>query len=521
MISTGCAVRRSTACASASSSIGSPYQLILAITVTLILALFAAILTMLVIGGAVFVLLWIVKILTYILLWVGIIGGVLGALAVWGGDDEESKGFGCLGLIIGIVFIIFKNNITDFADACSDTGLAFLKEFNIIAFAIDLIKQYWLQALIIACIPLMLFLACAIVWLIFAGILIGFEALVTWRYNINHPCPHCHESSVLAEYLSNGVALPEGVSLRPGVYGLFHITHPDTGEEMPTMMLNGRDRLTRICPHCGHRINAKEGSEKHIVMVGGPESGKSTLSYRFIAELIRLGYEPKFTDEQNSIMNSTAVIDAIRKISESGEITIDTLPQKTTEGQTGAMQVMLKRRLSLVDYRLFINDLAGERFSDLVNAKFTGDSLGFFRDANVLVILIDPYTMAFPNCTNDFVNNWIEENSTLPDDLKMDPIRLKAALDNALSAGAIDRQKLHVDIVLTKSDAGYIPSSVNQADADALRAFVRGQLGLSPLVQWAEGMKSVSYFSVAAMAKGEASRMAPFTRALITQLGIS
>jgi len=492
-----------------------PYQLILAITVALLLSLFAAIVTMLVIGGGVFVLLWIVKILTYILLWVGIIGGVLGALALWGGEA-----LGCLALIIGIVCIVFKDDITGFADSCSDAGLSFLKEFNILAFAVDLIKQYWLQALIIVCIPLMLFLACAAIWLIFAGILIGFEALVTWRYNINHPCPHCHQSSEPAQYLSQGVELPEGVSLRPGMYGLFHITHPSTGEEMPTMLLNGRDELTRICPHCGHRINAKEGTEKHMVMVGGPESGKSTLSYRFIAELIRQGYEPQFTDEQFSIMNSATVISSIRKIAETDEITVDTLPQKTTEGQTGAMQVMLKRKLSPVGYRLFINDLAGERFSDLINAKFTGYSLNFFRDANALVILIDPYTMAFPRCSSDFVNDWINQNSKIPNDLKMDPIRLKAALDNAVTAGGIDRRKLHVNFVLTKTDVGYIPSSVNQADPVALRTFICTQLGLAPLVHWAEGMRSVNFFSVAAMAKGEASRIAPLTRTLISQLGI-
>ncbi len=497
-----------------------PYQLILAITLALILSLLAAIVTMLVIGGGVFVLLWIVKIITYVLLWVAIIGGVLSAFVVWGGDDD-SKGGGCIGLVIGITCIVFKDNITNFADACSDTGLAFLKEFNILAFALDLIKQYWLQALIYVCIPLMLFLACAGIWMIFAGILIGFEALVTWRYNINHPCPHCHQSSEPAQYLSQGVELPEGISLRPGMYGLLHITHPVTEEEMPTMLLNGRDRLTRICPHCGHPISAKEGTEKHIVMAGGPESGKTTLSYRFIAELIRLGYEPEFTDEQFAILNSATVISSIRKIAETGEITVDTLPQKTTEGQTGAMQVMLKRRNAPVDYRLFINDLAGERFSDIANGKITADSHNFFRDANVLIILIDPYTMAFPNCKNDFVNDWIDKNSRISEELKMDPMRLRTALDNAITGGAIDRQRLHINIVLTKTDAGYIPAHVIQDDPEALRTFICAGLGLAPLVQWAEGMKSVNYFSIAAMAKGEKSRITPFTRALITQLGIN
>lgn len=499
-----------------------PYNFIITLTVGLLLSLLAALIAVLVIGGAVFILLWVVKIITYILLWVGIIGGVLGVLALWGGDDGEEKGIGCLGILIGGVFIYFKDGITNFADACSDTGLAFMKEFNVLGFAVDLVKEYWAPALFWVCVPLMVFLACALVWLIFAGLLIGFEALVTWRYNINHPCPHCHESSEPAEYLSEGsVPIPDGVRLRPGLYGLFHITHPVTGEEMPTMLLNGRDALTRVCPHCGHRINAKEGTERHLILVGGPESGKSTLAYRFIAELIRLGYEPQFTDEKNSIRNSGSVIDKINRIASSGQITDELMPQKTTTGQTGAMQVMLKRKMSLVDYRLFINDLAGERFNDLVNSKFTGDSLNFFRDANVLVILIDPYTMSFRDCDNEFVKDWIAKNAPLDDDMKMDPLRLKAALDNALSAGAIDRRSLRVDLVLAKCDAGYVPAGVDLSDPEAVRGFLIRDLGLAPLVQWAEGMKSVSYFAVAAMAKGEVSRMAPFTKALVSQLGIN
>lgn len=498
-----------------------PYQFIILITLGLILSLLGALAAMLLIGGSVFVLLWTVKIVTYILLWVGIIGGILGALALWGGEDEEGKGMGCLGVIIGIVLVIFKDNITNFADSCSDVGLEFLKEFNVLAFAVDLIKQYWAPALFWVAVPLMLFLACAVVWLIFAGLLIAIESLVTWRYNIKHPCPHCHQSSEPALYLSLGqLPIPDDVRLRPGPYGLFHITHPDTGERMPTMLLNGRDSLTRLCPHCHQPINAKEGTERHMILVGGPGSGKSTLAYRFIAEMINLGFEPKFTDEKNSIKNSASVIDKIQKIAALGEITDELMPQKTTKGQTGAMQVMVKRKLSPVDYRLFINDLAGERYTALINAVFSNDSLNFFRDANALVILLDPYTMSFANCTNDFVNDWIKRNSEISEDMKMDPLRLKTALDNAVSAGAVNRKLLHIDIVLAMCDAGYIPSDVNISDSDAIRAFVMGQLGLAPLVQWAEGMKEVRYFALSAMAKGDNSRMSAFTKVLISQLGI-
>ena len=186
------------------------------------------------------------------------------------------------------------------------------------------------------------------------------------------------------------------------------------------------------------------------------------------------------------------------------------------------MQVMLHRKLSPVDYRLFINDLAGEVYNKLVTADFDNGKLNFFRDANVLVILIDPHTMLFDRCNSDYVNDWIKTHaSELPDQMKMNPMALKTALDTGISAGAIKRSKLHIDFVLSKTDEGYVPSHVNLNDPKALREFIIGSLGLGALVHWAEGMKDVSFFAVSAMAQGDASRMAPFTRALLKQLDIN
>ena len=46
---------------------------------------------------------------------------------------------------------------------------------------------------------------------------------------------------------------------------------------MPTTLLNGRDNLTRKCPHCDRLINYNTGVEKHIAFVGLPESEKPVL----------------------------------------------------------------------------------------------------------------------------------------------------------------------------------------------------------------------------------------------------
>ena len=137
-------------------------------------------------------------------------------------------------------------------------------------------------ALVISAAPLLLFLAAAVLFMIFAFGLMIYENIKMKRYNVSHPCPFCGEHSEPAVYLSDGI--PLHVPLRPSVWGMFNITHPATGEKMPTLFLKGKDNLDRRCVHCDNLISAKIGAEKHIAVAGVPNSGKSTLLNRIVSE---------------------------------------------------------------------------------------------------------------------------------------------------------------------------------------------------------------------------------------------
>ena len=277
-----------------------PYTSILKFCVALLVIAAAALILELLVGGVVFVLLWIVKILCYVVVWVGIIGCVIGIACCFTGS-------GCivgipLALIGGAIWH-FDDAIETFAEAAAQTGLDTLNALNLVGFATDIVLTYWLHAIVIAMSPLMLFLALAALSMIFAGILIIYEKIMTNRYNIHHPCPNCQLASEPATYYSDGE--PLGVKLRPGVYGLFHITHPVTGEKMATLIANGRDEHTRRCPHCGKPINAKEGSEMKEL---ASELARAGIEYETALGVIREAYEAIALDKGDYLNFSSSVI---------------------------------------------------------------------------------------------------------------------------------------------------------------------------------------------------------------------
>lgn len=497
-----------------------PYRTVVYITLILLGSLVGSVIIMLILGGAGFVVLWIVKILCHVLKWIGIVACVGGAVACVGGA------WICLILVaIGGLIWYFADSITNFGDRCAQIGLEFFNEFNMLEYAWDLTLQYWQPALMIICIPLVLFLCLAVIWMVVAGGLILFEKMVTARYNIKHPCPHCHHPSEPATYLSKGASgyeeIPNGISLRPGFYGLFHIKHPKTGERMPTMLLNGRDKLARRCANCDRMIQAEEGTELHVAIAGSAMSGKSTLTYRMIAGLFNYAGEDavEFTDVINTV-GDRSMISKIDSIREKDEIVEADLPNKTRTEELASTQLIVRRKNSSIPYRVFINDVGGEHF-DPQNEANRVNAMRYFRNVDSLIIVIDPLTTKFPSSrvSKEF-EEWMEKN----DHDKVRKIQLQHILDvveNQLKHFNNDTKTIHLNIVLTKTDLGYIPGNVNFMSQDSLRNYLEGHLGLGSLLHWTRKFKSCSVFAVAATAKGNQSYVGNLVDAVfVKQLGI-
>lgn len=498
-----------------------PYRSILYLTLFLVGGVASAVAVMLIVGGGSYGILWIVKILCYVVMWVGVVGCIIGVICCLTGHWD----FFWIAVLGGVIWY-FDDSITAFGDKCADSGLVFFNELNILHYTWEgLILPYWKPVLIATLVPMAIFIVLAVIWLMAAGILIGIEKIVTLRYNIHHPCPHCQHPSEPATYLSKGengyIELPENVKLRPGFYGLFHITHPDTREKMPTMLANGRDRLARKCANCGKRIQANEGTDLHLAMVGSAMSGKSTLTYRLIAEIFnRAGHDSvHFTDVNNSIRDNT-MIAKVKSIAENGMISEDDMPRKTATNNLASTQLNITRKHAPVPYRLFINDVGGELF-DPSNIANGPNATRYFRNVQSILLLLDPITTDFSDGEpSDEFLEWIKKNDEQR--VRKLPFRhLMDTIDNQLEQHGTKPSDLYLNIILSKADLGYLSIQQNTTSNDRLRRFVEEEMGLGTLLHWAKKFSSCSIFAVAATAKGDNSNVAPLVDVIISgQLGI-
>lgn len=496
-----------------------PYRSVIFLTLGIIASIAAALVVLLAVGGIVFAVLWIVKILCYVLLWVGIISCVLGIIACIAGQWAF-----IVVVILGGVIWYYDDEITGFGEACATTGLKFFNEFNLLGYVGDLAQQYWKPVLIVTCIPLAFFLALAIIWMLVAGILIGYEKLMTRRYNINHPCPHCQQPSEPAVYLSHSdqgyLPLPNDIRLRPGMYGLFHITHPYTGERMSTMLMNGRDRHARECVNCHKRIQANEGTECHVAMVGSAMSGKSTLTYRMIAEIFsRAGeHRVEFTDFNNSVKDKQ-IIKKVNSIKENGYICEDDMPNKTAVDDIASTQLIIKRTNSSVPYRFFINDVGGELFDSKHSASGTS-ATRYFRNVDSILLVIDPITTDLSDWdTSKKYREWLKEHD---EEVNKLPVKdMQDTIDRQLSHHAVNPKRVHLNIILSKADLGYIPDDVNLTSQEELASFMDDELGLGSLIHWAQQFASCTIIAVSAIAHGDQSNVKTVLDTVVVgQLGI-
>lgn len=461
-----------------------PYIAVLYVSLFIIIGAVVGAVILFVLGGLVYGLLWLVKLLLWALIiigWICLIGGILALFA--------KEPAGCLTVIIGGLIVYFQDNLEAWGNNCVDAGFAFFNALNLWEYCKYLVETYWKTFLIVAAIPICLGIAAAIITLLCAFIFRAVESIVTRRYNIKHPCPFCHNPSEPAIYLSEGEELP--INLRPCTYGLLHITHPRTGEKMPTMILNGRDELSRKCPHCDSIINYKTGVEKHIAFVGLPESGKTCLTYRFIGNMMKNDSSIEFTDDVNP--------EAQKIILDLRDGKDQELASKTSvKEKRRSLQILVPGKAPL-PYHVFINDVGGELFLD---SGSKAEHMQFFKDVESVSFLIDPFTMDFSEyeISGEFAK-WYNSNikgKELP--TKLENISELFTTVTNMANNFINKVKnIHVNIVLVKADTGYIPDDIVN-DRQSLREFVDDQMGLvSEMVNLEKSYASLNFYAVSAL----------------------
>lgn len=459
-----------------------PYIFVFGLFVRFIISFVISVLLFLLLGGSIWVLLWVAKILLWALIIIGWICLVVGILGVFGATALVPLA------IVGGIIVYFQDELETFGQECVATGDAFFEALNIFDFAWSLVQDYWQMALVLSAAPLAIFVALALIILVVAGALILFEKTTTSFYNIKHPCPFCHNPSEPALYLSKGRVLP--IPLKPGVYGLLHVKHPDTGEEMPTTLLNGRDKLKRRCPHCDRIISYESGRERHIAFIGLPESGKTCLTYRFIGDLMRNHPGISFTDDINK--EAKRIILDIKNGKEQ-----DLASKTSVNDMRRSIQLLVPAKTPM-PYHFFINDVGGELFTTSgVESRY----VQFFKDVDSISILVDPFTMDFSDYDIGVeFSKWYDKNvkdknvSSKTEKMSNVLQTIKSMTDQF----AHKSSSIHMNVVLVKVDTGYF--SDIRDDENAIRNFVNTQLGLAAEIADLESTyASLHFYAVSAL----------------------
>jgi hypothetical protein len=253
----------------------------------------------------------------------------------------------------------------------------------------------------------------------------------------SYECPVDHERFPLPLYVCPSCGA-EHRQLVPGRWGIIKRECECGAVALPTMVLNGRQRVPQRCPS-GHPMSGLVGYAEmlRVALIAGPRAGKTTFLAGALHELEQVSQAG--TLALSIVDHSRSDFDAALDNLEHGR-----LPPKTQLGANPALVAEVQgggrsRVLSLYD-------VAGE--------SYAGDDeirdLRFLEVPNGLVMLVDPLAL------ERFSVDHEDEIAAVEDRLRPSPVHpirvLERTLGSLQEAGAkVD--KLPLAVVVAKTDA--------------------------------------------------------------------
>ena len=467
-----------------------PYAKVGTILLIALVAFIASIALILLVGALIWGILWLVRLILLIIIFVGWACLILGGLAVFAKEPV-----GCLPLIIGILIVSWKESIKAVGEALVNWGFELMQSVNMFNWGLGIFSNYWDVILIVFITPMVLFLAFALIVITLNMLLNLFEFVATRIYSIRRPCPVCG-STETPDYIIGGK--PHPVKLHPGIYGVFTHKSPVTGASIPTMLLNGRGKIRRKCRKCNSEINADTentvGTEIHIGIVGHRSSGKSYLLYSGLSSLMS-AYPDRFS--QIDAVNDTQIDGKKKLIDSKADI------QTAVANKYRAVQLILKSKMRPVPYHLFFYDVAGEKFN--AGNSSNKNALDFYRNVQSIVFIVDPSMVDISGipASSEFVN-WHKKNAHSTERYKIDSSF--AVLKDIIESVGRKSNKIDLNFVCTKTDMGYMTDLgySKSPSAEEIERFMWTEMGLSNLINSAKGsFKSVSFYTVSAIDSNE------------------
>ena len=485
-----------------------PYAKVGIIMGSVIVSFIASIALLLLVGGITWLLFWIVKIILWAIIvigWICLVGGViLIFVAFW---------LAVIPIIIGVLIVAFQDTLERWADTFVAWGDSFFASVNAFDWAVAMFETYGAGLFGIVILLIFGFLGIALLLMVVSLILRAIEFVVVKIYNVKRPCPFCGNSkSGEFVYIVDGKEYPKNPS--PGMYGVFHQTNHLTGTRVPTMLLNGKAELTRKCKHCDRLINTEgdnaQGTPVHIGIVGNRSSGKSYMLFTAL-EMLQEKFGGDFT--QVDADNNNKISAVAKRIHDGAGI------QTQVSDRYKAIHATLKRKLGLMPYHLFFYDVAGEMF-DINAARRRASAMEFYNNVGAIIFLIDPSMIDTESGSaqpSESFAAWLKDNCK--DTEKYDVESTLSTLTSILEREGRKLNDINLIITCSKADLGYFQATGygdNPQSADIER-FVRDELGLANMVNYANRFKSVSYAAVSAIADDKTALVDLFMKALESQ----
>lgn len=327
------------------------------------------------------------------------------------------------------------------------------------------------------------------------------EALRRRVRRTSYECPVDHERFPLPVYVCPSCGA-EHRQLFPGRWGIVKRECRCGKVALPTMVLNGRQRVPQRCPS-GHPMAGIIGFAEivRVALVAGPSAGKSTFLAGALHELDQQAQGGKL---------ALNVVDDSRSDFESAlaNLARGRLPSKTQVGSKAALVAEVQgggrsRVLSLYD-------VAGESYvgDDMVRG------LRFLEVPSGLVMLVDPLSL------QRFATDHEEEIAAAKDWLRpspVKPIRVLESTVGALAEAGARPERIPVAVVLAKTDALGIGAEIERLERNAGERAVPAWLeqhGAGNFVRAVESsFRDVGWFAASALGRvpepGDTSAFVP------------
>lgn len=485
-----------------------PYLKVGISVLLLLLAFVSAILFLLAFGGVTYGVLYAIKLILIVIVWIGYICFILGGLVVFFGKEPG----GCLPMIIGGIIVSFEEPIRYFGESIVEWGFSFMNNLNLFSWGVGLFTKFWDVILAAFLTPMVIFLVFAILIMLLVFLLMGIEFSVMKVYSISRPCPSCGSTRTPEYWVDEHHKHP--VPLHPGVYGVFTQKNPETGKKIPAMLFNGKGKLLRKCTSCGCFMKADAektfGTEKHIGIVGHRSSGKSYLLYSALGALKKY-----YGDRLNQIdaEYDTNIVNNIKRIDRGLSI------QTNLKDSYKAVQVMINRKMNPVPYHLFFYDVAGEKFNQASTASKT--AMDFYRNVQTVVFVIDPAMIDYSfNPPSENIEKWLRKH-TSPEHFSVDGTF--STLKNILESVGRKTKSIDFMFVCVKADTGYLEACSYPTTGEDLGIewFMREELGLSNLVNAAKASFRNVKFDIASIKPAYSERLTSLFISILKNLGVS